>query len=193
MRLQAVLQLRRAKYLSAHQFPAKREPMLVRHAFRQLRRFGFSVTVIVTLALGVGANLAVFQLLQGLLFSQLPVAQPAELYSLHAVKSPFDGQWFYSYSRLRAPAAGDGRPCAGDCPVGYGHRSPPSGAGHFSQEAALQMVSDQLLQVLGLAPAAGRFFLARGRCGGADGDPGGLALRVCARASLAPWAPRWWA
>ena len=80
-----------------------------RYAVRQLRRkFGFSITVVVTLALGIGANLAVFQLLQGLLFTQLPVERPSELYSLRSVTSPFDGQWFYSYpayERLRQATA----------------------------------------------------------------------------------------
>jgi predicted permease len=131
-----------------------------RLAVRQLRRrFGFSVTVIVTLALGVGANLAVFQLLQGLLFSQLPVAQPAELYSLHAVKSPFDGQWFYSsqaYARLRH-ATGDRAPVIARSGMGTGVLQAQD---HFSQETTLQMVSDNFFSVLGLAPAAGRFFLA---------------------------------
>src|ERR1700722_16683690 len=80
----------------------------LRYALRQVRTSpGFSVTVVLTLALGIGANLAVFQLLQGLLFTQLPIAKPAELYSLHAVKSPFDAQYFYSYAgyqRLRQAA-----------------------------------------------------------------------------------------
>src|SRR5262249_18942869 len=77
----------------------------LRFAARQLWKApGFSLTVILTLALGIGANLAIFQVLYGFLFQKLPVAQPNELYSLHAVKSPFDGQWFFSYpayQRLR--------------------------------------------------------------------------------------------
>src|SRR4029077_20875634 len=69
-----------------------------RYALRQMWRApGFSLTVILTLALGIGTNLAVFQLLHAVLFAKLPVAQPEQLYSLHAVKSPFDGQWFFSY------------------------------------------------------------------------------------------------
>src|SRR5277367_3587662 len=81
----------------------------LRYSTRQLRRSpGFALTVILTLALGIGGNLAVFQLLQAALFSRLPIAHPDQLYSLHAVKSPFDHQWFFSspaYRKLRASSA----------------------------------------------------------------------------------------
>ena len=134
--------------------------MLVRHAFRQLRRrFGFSLTVIVTLALGVGANLAIFQLLQAVLLTPLPVADPQQLYALHTVQSPYDAQWFYSYAayeRLRQ-ATGDDAPVIAHSGMGSGILQAASGS---SQEATLQMVSPNFFQVLGLAPAAGRLFQA---------------------------------
>jgi predicted permease len=130
----------------------------LRYAVRQMRRkFGFSLTVIVTLALGIGANLAVFQLLQGLLFTQLPIARPAELYSLQAVKSPFDGQWFYSYQayeRLRQGTASRA-PVIARSGMGTGVLQARD---RFSKETTLQMVSDNFFDVLGLSPAAGRFF-----------------------------------
>src|SRR5580658_7453182 len=79
------------------------------YSIRQLRRSpGFALTVILTLALGIGGNLAVFQLLHAALFSRLPVAHPDQLYSLQALKSPFDHQWFFSspaYRNLRASSA----------------------------------------------------------------------------------------
>src|ERR1700677_1093861 len=77
----------------------------LRQAIRQLHKApGFALTVVLTLAIGIGANLAVFRLLHAVLFGQLPIAQPSQLYSLRAVKSPFDAQWFYyypAYERLR--------------------------------------------------------------------------------------------
>ena len=128
----------------------------LRQATRQLRSSpGFALTVVLTLAIGIGANLAVFRLLHAVIFAQLPIVQPSQLYSLRAVKSPFDEQWFYSYpayQRLRQATA---------APViarsGFGSGILQVGTG-FSQEASFQLVSDNFFDVLGLHPSAGRFF-----------------------------------
>jgi predicted permease len=52
----------------------------LRYAFRQLSRSrGFAVIAIVTLALGIGANTAIFSLLNAVVFRSLPVSAPHEL------------------------------------------------------------------------------------------------------------------
>ncbi|HET9743134.1 MAG TPA: ABC transporter permease [Terriglobales bacterium] len=52
-------------------------------AFRQLRKFpGFATTVIITLALGIGANTAIFSLVNAILLHSLPVTDPATLYRI---------------------------------------------------------------------------------------------------------------
>src|SRR6516165_858022 len=55
----------------------------VRYALRQLRRSaGFAFTVVALLALGIGANFAVFTLLNGILLRPLPYAQPDRIVSI---------------------------------------------------------------------------------------------------------------
>ena len=55
----------------------------LRYALRQLRKApGFSLTVVITLALGVGANTAIFTLVQGILLRSLPVNDPSRLYRI---------------------------------------------------------------------------------------------------------------
>ena len=52
----------------------------LRYALRQLRKSpGFTLTVIITLAFGIGANTAVFTLFDQALLRMLPVEQPKEL------------------------------------------------------------------------------------------------------------------
>lgn len=53
----------------------------IRYGLRQLRKSpGFTLTAVLTLALGIGATTAIFTLEQGILARSLPVADPSHLY-----------------------------------------------------------------------------------------------------------------
>jgi macrolide transport system ATP-binding/permease protein len=55
----------------------------LKYAFRRLwQQPGFTITAVLTLALGLGANTAIFTLLQAVIYRPLPVSRPAELYRL---------------------------------------------------------------------------------------------------------------
>jgi hypothetical protein len=55
----------------------------VRYGLRAMRKSpGFTLAVVFTLALGMGANMAIFSLIDALLLRSLPVTDPARLYFL---------------------------------------------------------------------------------------------------------------
>ena len=55
----------------------------IRVAFRQFRKSpGFALTVILTIALGIGANTAIFTLVHAVLMKSLPVVDPKTLYGV---------------------------------------------------------------------------------------------------------------
>jgi predicted permease len=127
-------------------------------AVRQLHRSpGFAITVALTLSLCIGANLAVIRLVNGVLFSQLAVSRPSELFSLHAVKSPFDKQWIYSFAafeNLRKSTEGLA-PVSARSGVSRGIVQGEQG---FTKTATYQLVSGNFFDVLGVGPYAGRVF-----------------------------------
>ena len=80
----------------------------LRYGLRQLRRNpGFTAVVIITLALGIGANTAIFSLANALLFKSLPVKDPDQLVILTwAARTQPEGLTFTGNSNPRDPRSG---------------------------------------------------------------------------------------
>src|SRR5690348_1511118 len=72
-----------------------------RYAWRLLRKTpGFTAVVVLTLAIGIGMNTAIFSLIDAILFRGLPVSEPEQLVlvSYHARHRPKSHmRWSYGY------------------------------------------------------------------------------------------------
>jgi len=131
----------------------------VRYAVRTLVKApGFTLVVVCTLALGIGANTAIFTLMDQVLLRGLPVRDPQELVVLDpkgANMGRIEGDHAFSYPMYRdlreRASVFDG--VAARFPV-YAtmlHQN-------RSERVLGELVSGNYFDVLGLAPAAGRLF-----------------------------------
>ena len=139
----------------------------IRIALRRLRQHpGFTATAILTLALGLGANIAIFTLIHALMLRSLPVERPGELYRFGdtnncCVNSGLQGSYsLYSYrlyEHLRETTAGDFVDIAAfqanTMPVSVRRRG-----GAVAESLVGQFVSGAYFSTLGVRPAAGRLF-----------------------------------
>lgn len=148
----------------------------IRYGLRMLRNSpGFAAVAVLTLALGIGANTAIFSLINGVMLRSLPVEKPSELVVLR-------------WSAHKAPRI-NGYMSSGDCPsnLRFGAANPTgcsfsepifreirnsnqfSGVAAFANSGPLaltgngpasmingQLVSGDFFRTMGLKPAAGR-------------------------------------
>lgn len=140
----------------------------IRYGFRNLlKRPSFTGVAVITLALGIGANTAIFTLLNAVLLKPLPVHRPEELVLFNDSASegtsdgdPAVGRWTlfsnsayqyfrdnnHSFQSLAAFRSGESRLSVRD----------PDSAGQAAQRAQGHMVSGNYFLTLGVNPLLGR-------------------------------------
>ena len=131
----------------------------LRLAFRQLWKSpGFSLTVLITLALSIGANTAIFSILNALLLQKLPYPHPERLGAIYLhdtgdnsdVRKRIDGQ-MWELLRDEVPALFSAVYLPGDF-------SSNLEAGNHAQYVHAARVSARYFEVLGIQPFVGRSF-----------------------------------
>src|ERR1700723_3790292 len=87
----------------------------IRYALRQFAKAPiFTVTAILTLALGIGATTAIFTLVHAVLLNSLPVSKPSELYRVGDVENccvngGLQDNWsLFSYDKYKTFREGTG-------------------------------------------------------------------------------------
>ena len=157
----------------------------LRYAARTMRKnLVFVLVVVLTLALGIGANTTVFTVINTLLLNPLPVQQPSELMAVAAGETKSSSKSNVplplSYANLK-----DYRERNQVFSALAGYTSPRVATWQATgapQRMFVELVTGDYFATLGLRPAAGRFFSPE-----EDSIPGGHAIAVI---NYATWQSR---
>ena len=136
-----------------------------RFALRQLRRSpAFAITAVLTLALGIGANTAIFSLLDQALLRSLPVSDPQRLVVLEGKGKAWEGhssshggdvEAYFSYPMYKDlrdhNQAFEGLIATTPADIGITRNG-------LSQPGRAELVSGNYFTLLGVQPALGRLF-----------------------------------
>jgi macrolide transport system ATP-binding/permease protein len=144
----------------------------LRYALRQLWKTpGFTVTVLLTLALGIGANAAIFTLVNSVMLKSLPVADPKTLFRLgdhndccvgqNGARNDGDYSYFATdaYEQLRKNVPEFEELAA--MQAGFTYRpviARRDGAQTVARSVMGEFVSGNYFRTFGLSPQAGRLF-----------------------------------
>jgi predicted permease len=143
----------------------------VRYAVRMLRKNpGFTAVAALTLALGIGANTAIFSVVYGVLLKPLPYAEPQQLFNVFEIQ-PEEGVkgtgWSYAnFSELRAE-----NHIFSEMAGNQQHQLTLTGRGEPTV-VNTAVVTPEVFSLLGEKPIAGRTFLAE------EGKPGAPAVVI---------------
>lgn len=127
----------------------------IRYGFRQLRKSaGFTLTAVITLALGIGINTAIFSVVNGVVLNPLPFSHPEQLVALHESKPNF-ANGSISYPNFLDWRKDNHTFAAMGLARGYGFSM--TGRGDAAQLSA-EFLSDGFFGVLGVRTVLGREF-----------------------------------
>src|SRR5688572_24453010 len=130
----------------------------IRYALRGLRRApGFTTVAMLTLALGIGVNSAIFGIVNAVLFRPLPVERPAELVNIYghsATSSAHETHSYPNYLEYRQQTT------TLSALVAYSNFFAHASIDGSSDLVVGEMVSDNYFATLGIRPVIGRGFSA---------------------------------
>jgi len=149
----------------------------LRYGLRTLRRSPlFTLVAVLSLALGIGANTAIFSLLSQVMFRMLPVSEPERLVVFHTDgqregwTSSDNGEAVFSYPMYKdlrdRTQVFSGVIARSSAPVSVSY-------GGHTERARSELVSGNFFEVLGVRPAIGRLFTQDD-----DGAPGAHPVLV---------------
>ncbi|HXT30336.1 MAG TPA: ABC transporter permease [Vicinamibacterales bacterium] len=130
-----------------------------RYALRLFRRApAFTATVLVTLALGIGANTAIFSVVDALLFKPLPYPHAERLYAVTLANDTLLGMQYWPYPKYAAFARTQD---AFDLTAAYARTELVVDTGREPLRVRAEVVSSSYFPLFGLTPAIGRAFTAQ--------------------------------
>ena len=138
----------------------------VRYALRALWRSpGFAAVAILTLGLGIGANTAIFSVVNAVVLRPLPYRDPASLVVVDTRPLPLAQSWLTAAWRERAKTLSDFAGFNGPTPATLV-------AGGEPEQVQSAFITWNFLSLLGVSPAAGRDFTE------ADASPGAAPVAL---------------
>src|SRR5262247_1638424 len=133
----------------------------LRYAARSLwKRPGFTVAAVLTLAIGIGSNAAIFTVINAALLRPLPFPHGEQLLALYTRSLPSAG-FHVEYGEMSVPEFADIRgrvsAFAGVAAYNFQNRNLTRGNGEAERVLTMRVTSD-FFDVLGVRPARGRSF-----------------------------------
>jgi predicted permease len=124
----------------------------VKYALRHMRRApGFAAAAILTLAVGIGANTAMFTMLNAIVLKRLPIAEPDKLLAI----APLNSRGLSRTTPMNAVAELRDGPLEHLCAY-LGNISVPVLANNVPVETQTTFITSECLNAFGIAPILGR-------------------------------------